>query len=88
MKYVKGRSTNLDALGVSPVIMHDSYNARVGLSAEFARGAVIYHFYASGYGLPTSAALEHLLTKFRAGVALDASMIDAALAYGHGSGRE
>jgi hypothetical protein len=80
---------SLDAAGIAPVIMHDRYNARVGLSREFARGASIYHFYANDCGIPGSAAVDDLLTKFRAGVALDLSDIDSALAHAHdGFGRE
>lgn len=78
----------LDAMEIAPFIMHDRYNARVGLSREFARGASIYHFYAGDYGIPGSAAVEHLLTKFRSRAPLDVSDIDAALAYSHRSGRK
>ena len=76
---------SLNSLGISPAIMHDRYNARVGLSREFADGASIYHFYASDDGLPGRMAVEEMLTKFRAGVALDGSAIDAALARSHDS---
>jgi hypothetical protein len=68
--------------------MHDRYNARVGLSREFARGASIYHFYANDCGIPGSAAVDDLLMKFRSGVALDVSDIDSALAHAYGFGRE
>jgi hypothetical protein len=74
---------SLNALGVAPAIMHDKYNARVGLSREFARGALIYHFYASDPASAGSAAVEYLLTKFRAGIALDASAFDEAVAHSH-----
>lgn len=74
---------SLSSLGISPGVMHDRYNARVGLSPEFTDGASIYHFYASDSKLPGHAALEELLIAFRNGDALDVSLIDAALARSH-----
>jgi hypothetical protein len=74
---------SLTALGISPAIMVDKYNARVGLSAEFAGEAIIYHFYASDRRIPGHEANESLLTRSRAGIVLDAAAIDAAVARSH-----
>jgi hypothetical protein len=75
---------SLVALGISPGIMHDKYNARVGLSADFARDAIIYHFYASDRATPGYAAIESLLAKFRSGVTLDVAVINLVLAQSRG----
>jgi hypothetical protein len=74
---------SMDLLGISPGIMDDKFNARVGVAAEFARDACIYHFYASGPGTPGSVAVEELLERFRGGARLDKSAIDAAIVRSH-----
>jgi hypothetical protein len=76
---------SLSSLGIVPQIMHDKYNARVGLRLEFADQASIYHFYASDNGTPGSAAVDELLSKFRDGAALDLLTIRAALVRSHRS---
>jgi hypothetical protein len=71
------------SLGISPEILHDRYNARVALSADFAVGASIYHFYASDENLSGRMALEQLLIKLRAGGTINLGAVDAALADGY-----
>jgi hypothetical protein len=70
---------SMRSLGISPTIMSDRFNARVGLSPAFRSGASIYHFYASDDALPTRGAIEDLLGRFQNGEKIGSAAIDKAL---------
>lgn len=73
---------SLDALGIEPQIMSDVFNARVGISPQFASGARIYHLL-SGDERAEGTFMDALLNRYRASGLLDFSLIDAAAEQGH-----
>jgi hypothetical protein len=73
---------SIDALGVEPKIMDDVFNARVGVSPEFARGARIYHLL-SGDERAEGTFIDAVLRHYRDTGSIDFSLIDAAVARGH-----
>jgi len=73
---------SIDALGIEPKVMDDVFNARVGVSPEFARGARIYHFL-SGDERAEGTFIDAVLQRYRVTGGVDFSLIDAAVARGH-----
>jgi hypothetical protein len=73
---------SIDALGIEPKIMDDVFNARVGVSPEFARGARIYHFL-SGDERAEETFIDAALQCYRDTGSVDLSLIDAAVKRGH-----
>jgi hypothetical protein len=73
---------SLETLGTATKIMDDVFNARVGVSPEFARGARIYHFL-SGNERARGTFIDAMLERYRNTGSVDLSLIDAAAARGH-----
>jgi hypothetical protein len=73
---------SIAALGIEPKIMDDVFNARVGVSPEFANGARIYHFL-SGDERAKGTFIEELLRRYRMNGEVDFSLIDDAVKRGH-----
>jgi hypothetical protein len=73
---------SIDVLGIEPKIMDDAFNARVGVSPEFAEGARIYHLL-SGNERAEGTFIDQLLRRYRDTGSIDFSLIDAAVARGH-----
>jgi hypothetical protein len=73
---------SIDALGLEPKIMDDAFNARVGVSREFAKGARIYHLL-SGDERAHGTFIDLLLTRYRQTGKIDFRLIDDAVDHGH-----
>lgn len=67
---------SLDTLGIRPKIMSDIYNARVGISRDFARGAVIYHLL-SGNERANGTFVDELVARYRTNGTVDFALIGA-----------
>ena len=73
---------SLRAAEFVPEILQDRFNARVGLAPEFARGALICHFYADPRA-PGGLAHDEVLARFRQGAGIDRSIVEAAIQRSH-----
>lgn len=72
---------SLSALNIEPKIIDDAFNARVGISAEFARGARLYHLL-SGDERANGTFIDTLLAQYRAIGTFDASLVERVAANG------
>jgi hypothetical protein len=73
---------SIDALGIEPEILGDAFNARVGVSSEFAKGARIYHLL-SGDERANGTFIDRLLTRYRQDGTIDFRVIDDVVGRGH-----
>jgi hypothetical protein len=70
---------SMDELGLEPEIMDDTFNARVGVSAQPASGVRIYHFCAEDNERPKGTILDALLAGYRQTGEVDFALIDRAV---------
>jgi hypothetical protein len=73
---------SIAALGIEPKVLDDTFNARVGVSSEFAKGARIYHLL-SGDERAEGTFIDEVLKRYRENGKVDFSLIDAAVTHGH-----
>jgi hypothetical protein len=73
---------SIEALGIAPTIMDDAFNARVGISPDFAKGARIYHLL-SGEERANGTFIDKLLTRYRESGQIDFRLVDDAAGRGH-----
>jgi len=73
---------SIDCLGLRPEIMHDAFNARVGVSPKFAKGARIYHLL-SGDERANGTFIDQLLIGYRENGQIDWRLIEDAAERGH-----
>lgn len=73
---------SIESLGIAPRIMDDAFNARVGISPEFAKGARIYHLL-SGGERANGTFIDKLLLRYRKNGQIDFRLVDDAAGRGH-----
>jgi len=73
---------SIASLGLEPKILLDEFNARVGVSPDFAKGARIYHLL-SGDERANGTFIDRLLTDYRESGQVDFRLVDAAAREGH-----
>ena len=74
---------SISALGIEPKIMDDAFNARIGVSPEFASGGRIYHFYFDGNEKPEGTIIDKLLAGYRRDGQVDFTLIADAVKRDH-----
>lgn len=72
---------SIDSLGIKPKIVDDVFNARVGISPKFARGARIYHLL-SGDERANGTFMDQLRARYHASGRIDFDLVAAAVERG------